>query len=153
LKEWEKITGPDDLLIDMHIPSGGGLSLAACEDSMRRAVQFFKNYFPDQKTRAIFCASWLFNTQFEEKLPDSNLTKFMRELYLFPIKSSGKDGFFFVFCRDYEDLPQAPRKTSLHRVMLDTLESGKNLRSGGMVFFNEDLNHFGEQYYRTKWDN
>ncbi len=148
LDKWECVIKEGDTILDMHIPSGGGMKPEACVDSMRRAVEFFAEYFPEQKTSAVMCRSWIFNTQFEEKLPESNLAKFMRELYLFPILSSGRDGFFFVFCREYDDLSKAPRDTSLQRAMLDVLESGDQLMAGGMFILNDDLQYFGSQHYR-----
>jgi hypothetical protein len=149
LEDWKCILREGDLVLDMHIPSGGGMTPEACIDSMHNAVIFFESHFPEQKSRAIMCRSWIFNTQFEAKLPDSNLAKFMRELYLFPIPSNGRDGMFFVFGRDFDDLNQAPRNTSLQRAMLDILEK-EPLRNGGMFILKQDLPHFGSQYYRNR---
>jgi hypothetical protein len=149
LDKWECVIKEEDVFLDMHIPSGGGMKPEACIDSMRKAVEFFDKHFPEQKTKAIMCRSWIFNTQFEDKMPESNLAKFMRELYLFPIQSSGKDGFFFVFCREYDDLSKAPRDTSLQRAMLDILEE-EPLRAGGMFILNDDLKYFGSQHYRKR---
>ncbi len=92
--------------------------------------------------------SWIFNTQFEDSMPDSNLAKFMRELYLYPAASNGRDGFFFVYAREYDDLSQAPRDTSLQRTLLDIMAE-EQLRTGAMFILIEDLKHFGHQYYRS----
>ena len=152
LNDWEQLAGEGEWCIDMHIPSGGGMSPDVCLDSMRKAISFFADYFPEQKAKVIICGSWIFNPQFEEYIPKSNLTKFLKELYLYPIHSSGEDGIFFVFCNDYKNLKNPPRDTSLQRMMLDVLENGKQLRSAGMVFFNEDIDKFGTQCYRNMWD-
>jgi len=85
------------------------------------------------------------HTELEARLPDSNLARLMRELYLFPVPSSGEDGLFFIFCRDYEDWKTAPRETRLQRAVLDIIAAGKPLRSGGMLLFRDHLAHFGEQ--------
>jgi hypothetical protein len=148
LDDWECVLKEGDLFLDMHIPSGGGMTPEACIDSMRKAVIFFDRHFPDQTSRAIMCRSWIFNTQFENRLPDSNLTKLMREVYLFPITSNGRDGMFFVFGKEFDDLSQAPRDTRLQRAMLDILEK-EPLRNGGMFIFKQDIPRFGSQYYRT----
>jgi GNAT domain-containint protein/N-acyltransferase family protein len=148
-EEWEHVLGEGDEIIDVHIPSGGGLTLEACEDSMKRVADFFDNFFPEVEAKAFYCHSWIFNTQLEEILEGSNLVKFMEELYLFPIESSGNDGFRFVFCREYDDLSKAPRDTRLHRGMLDILQNGGKLRAGGMFFLKNDLKHFGTKYYRS----
>jgi hypothetical protein len=135
----------------MHIPPGGNMTLELCRDSIREAFAFFARFFPSRPVRAVLSKSWIFNTQFEERLPDSNLAKFMRELYLFPIASTGTDGLFFVFCREHPDRSTAPRKTALQRAMLDILERGGALRSGGMFFLKRDLPRFGTQHYRSRF--
>ncbi len=152
LKEWETALRPNDWTIDMHIPPGGGMTPEACVESFKTAFDFFNTRFPEKKSSAIVCASWIFNTQFEAYLPDSNMVKFMRELYLFPVQSAGNDGMFFVFYKDFKNLSEAPRETRLQKAMLDILESGRKLRSGGMAFFIEDLENFGTQHYRKTWD-
>ncbi|MFA6293636.1 MAG: hypothetical protein WC637_17750 [Victivallales bacterium] len=152
LKEWEPALRPNDWVIDLHIPPGGGMTPEACLESFKAAFDFFNTRFPEKKSSAIVCSSWIFNTQFETYLPDSNMVKFMRELYLFPVQSSGNDGMFFVFCRDFKDLSEAPRETRLQKAMMDILESGRKLRSSGMAFFIEDLKYFGTGHYRKSWD-
>lgn len=123
----------------------------ACLDSFRRAFAFFKQQHPGTFKPVIICHSWIFNTQFEQMLPESNLASLMRECLLFPHNSSGRDGMFFLFGRDYDDLSQAPRNTSVQRAMLSILEQGNRLRSGGMLFFEEDLQAFGSAPYRTSF--
>ena len=148
LKTWEQILGPGDTVLDMHIPAGGGMTPQSCNQSLTQAFAFFDRVFPEREAKAVYCASWIFNTQLEERLPESNLAKFMRELYLFPIPSSGSDGLFFIYYRDYDDWSLAPQKTSLQRVLIDIYTSGIGLRSGGMLFVKEHLRYFGRQYYR-----
>ncbi len=150
LTDWERVLGEDDWIIDMHIPPGGKMSIDKCRESFELALDFFADKFPDKPSPAIYCSSWIFNTQFERLLPQSNMAKFMRELYLFPAPSSGRDGIFFVFCREEDDLSQAPRDTSLQRAMLSILESGEKLRSSGMIFLRDDINKFGTACYRNQ---
>jgi hypothetical protein len=152
LKEWVPALRPNDWTIDLHIPPGGGMTPEACLESFKAAFDFFNTHFPEKKSSAIVCSSWIFNTQFEAYLPDSNMVKFMRELYLFPVKSAGNDGMFFVFYKDFKNFAEAPRETRLQKAMLDILESGRKLRSSGMAFFIEDLENFGTQHYRKTWD-
>ena len=150
--EWEGVLRKGDLSLQMHIPAGGGMTLERCGDSMRRAVPFFRRLFPDQPFRAITCASWIFNTQFEEiSLSSDNLVRYQRELYLYPIPSSGKDGLWFIFLQDPVDPATAPRDTSLRRAVADFLAAGNTWRGGGMFFLAEHLPHFGTQFYRSRW--
>lgn len=150
-QEWEVILRKGDVLLDMHIPPGGKMTPEAAFESFSEAFRFFADRYPGRFVPAIICRSWIFNTQFEELLPDSNLAKLMRKCYLFPCASSGKDGFFFLFGRDYTDLKEAPHDTSVRRAMLSVLERGDRLRLGGMLFFQDDLNHYHENIYRTQF--
>jgi hypothetical protein len=147
--QWECVLKNGDCVIDAHIPPGGGLNIEACKDSFQQAVQFFAEYFPDQTILAINCQSWIFNPDFDTELPDSNLAKLQRQLYLYPIAHSGREGLFFVFMQDETfDPATAPRQTALQRYMIQTITSGKPLRASGMLLFIEDLPNFGQAYYR-----
>ena len=148
--EWASELQPGDHVLDMHIPPGGGMTPAACRDSFTRAFEFYATTFPGRHAKAIFSASWIFNTQFEQRLPDSNLAALMREIYLFPVRSGDQDGMSFVFCRDYDDWSRAPRRTRLQRAMIDIHTSGEGLRSGGMLFFREHISRFGCCHYRNQ---
>jgi hypothetical protein len=150
LREWECVLSPGDAELDMHIPEGGRMTLEACGESMRRAAEFFARFFPNQVCRAIVCASWIFNTQFERmELSSDNLVRFQRELYLFPLPSNGKDGLWFIFLSNDVDPRTAPRDTSLRRAVADFLATGERWRLGGMFFLVDDLPRFGTQVYRS----
>ena len=150
--EWLPELVDGEQVLDMHIPAGGNMTLDLCRDSIQKGFNFFARFFPSKPVKAVLSKSWIFNTQFEERLPDSNLARFMRELYLFPVESTGNDGVFFVFCREHPDRATAPRNTSLQKTMLDILERGGKLRSGGMVFLKNDLPWFGTQFYRSRFN-
>ncbi|MDD3117998.1 MAG: acyltransferase domain-containing protein [Victivallales bacterium] len=152
--DWDIMLRPGDDIIDTHIPPGGGLSPAVCRDSLQQAAQFFPRLRPECHFRAFFCLSWIFNTQLEERLPETNLARFMREPYLFPVPGSRFAGMFFVFSRPgitAATLPELPRTTRLQRVMLDILAAGDDLRYGAMFYLLPDLPHFGTQYYRRHY--
>lgn len=147
--EWECVLKKGDDTLDMHIPAGGGMTLERCGDSMRRATAFFRQFFPDRPFRTISCCSWIFNTQFEEiPLPSDNLVRYQRELYLFPIRSSGQDGLWFIFQTPTFDPASLPRESSLQRAVADYLAAGHTWRGGGMFYLVDDLERFGTQPYR-----
>ena len=103
LAEWEPALQPGDSVLDMDIPAGGGMTPEACRHSLSAARDFFAERFPETKPKAVVCGSWLFNTQLEEVLgPEANLVKFQRELYLYPVPSSGQDGLWFIFLQAAE---------------------------------------------------
>jgi len=91
----------------------------------------------------------MFSPILEGLLPaDSNLVRFMRELYLCPSNSRSRSGPWFVFLQEPFDPATAPRDTSLRRAILDHLRAGKLWRDGEMIFLLDDLDHFGSQWYR-----
>ena len=149
---WECVLKGGDPTLDMHIPAGGGMTLERCGDSMRRAAAFFQRFFPGTACRAIACSSWIFNTQLEQiRLSSDNLVRYQRELYLYPTRSSGRDGLYFIFLQENVDPATAPRDTSLRRGVADFLLAGTTWRGGRMFFLTEHLEHFGTQYYRSHW--
>jgi len=160
LNIWEIILAVGDYILEVHIPAGSHMDFDACGDSFCQAVDFFPRYFPDRPFNGFCCTSWLLNTQFQDMvlgskfvncLPtNSNIVRFQREFYLFPIFSGGRSGFERIFGKDYKDLSKAPRKTTLQRAVLNHLQAGGYLRSGGGLLFAEDLN-WGNQVYRKNF--
>jgi hypothetical protein len=151
-QDWELRLQPGDQVLAMHIPEGKDMTVEDCGESMRQATEFFPRYFPERPFEALVCSSWIFNTQLEEILgPKSNLVGYMRELYLYPIRSNGKAGFYFVWYTEDVDPKTAPRDTRLRRAYLDYLERGVPVRNGSMFFLPEHLDKMGTQYYRSQW--
>ena len=148
LKEWTQVLGSNDIMLELHIPEGGRMTLEVCGQSFKDGLKFFDKYFPEKKISAFGCASWIFYPLYEKIMPESNLAAFMRELYLIPWTSCGTDGFYFLFGRDYDKQETYPRDTSVRRAMLDELESGGSLRTGGMFFLAEHIDLFGQKPYR-----
>jgi hypothetical protein len=154
LHAWQEVVRRDDDYLAIHIPEGGGMRLDECRESIEEAMRFFPRYFPERQVKGLMCGSWILNPEIEQFYsPDSNIVRLQRETYLFPRSSSGRDGIRFIFdCEDQADLKAAPRDTSLRRAILDHLERGGILRTGGMFLLKDDLPRFGQQPYRTqKW--
>jgi hypothetical protein len=148
---WECVLRHGDTTLEMHIPEGGGMTLDRCANSFRRATAFFERQFPDQPFNSISSTSWIFNNQLQEiRLSSENLARFQRELYLYPVRSSGQDGLWFIFLREPLDLAKAPRQTSLQQAVADFILAGNTWRNGGMFFLTEHLPCFGTQYYRSQ---
>lgn len=66
-----------DNLVYIHIPQGEKLIYEDCIKSVKSAIYFFDEYFPDYNFRYFFCESWLIyqgNIRFMN--PDSNIIKF-----------------------------------------------------------------------------
>ena len=153
LDEWECVLDGGVMTLQMHIPSGGGMTPEACRESFTRAKAFFARHFPDEPAVAITSDSWIFSPLLQECLPETaNLVRFQRELYLLPSPADGKNGLWFVFLQDGPpDFGAWPRDTSLQRAILDYLEDGPLWAAGRMVFLLDDVPRFGQQVYRTGW--
>lgn len=146
--EWERVLSPGDPVLDLHIPAGGGMTPERAKDSFTRSFGFFERYVTSASLQSIVCRSWIFNTQLEKRMPGSNLADLMRQVYLLPSRGSGRDGLFFVFCRNYDRLEDYPRETRMQRALLDVLEAGDKLRSTGMMILRRDVERMGSDPYR-----
>ena len=139
-----------DLVPGVHIPGGGGMKRNLIEESLRQAKDFFEKYF-NRKVAGFSCYSWIYNPDFEEELPNSNLADFMREVYLFPIKSVGVEGLAFVFGKTETDWSHFPADNSLRLAFHRLRENGKRLKAGGMFIDNRTIDSFGMQKYRRDY--
>ncbi|MCK5806323.1 MAG: DUF5596 domain-containing protein [Lentisphaeria bacterium] len=152
LSEWDLALSPGDMILEVHIPSGGSMTLDRCQDSMRQALEFFPRHFPDTHFVGFATHSWILNPQLEQIYrADSNMVKWQRELYLFPVPSSNQAGVFFVFGKHEIDVNTAPRNTSLRRAFVDHLANGGRLIESGMFMLLEDFASEEDQVYRKQW--
>ena len=149
LDGWRRLLGRDDPYLDMHIPSGGGMSLEVALASFREGIEFFQRHFPADAPAAIVCKSWVFGPQAEEVLPpDSNLVRLAREVYLYPNPWIDR-ALWFVFLQPTFDPATAPRDTSLQRALHAFLSKGGLWRSGNMFVLAADVERLGNQLYRA----
>jgi hypothetical protein len=149
LSQWQKVLAPGDLILDTHIPAGKNFNIEACIKSFDYAVEFFKKYFSDQAVKGWACHSWFLDNQYANLLPkNSNIIKFQRELYLYPINESGEDSYWRIFGEKAmtNDLKNLLKESSLQRVIAEFIEKGGRLRSGGGFFLIDDV-PFGKQPY------
>ncbi len=152
--EWEQVLAPGDPVLHLHIPGGEPMTHADCGESFRRAMEFFPRHYPDYHYRAFVCGSWILNSWLAEVLPpESNLVRFQREVYLFPIELWVPAMYDRVFGAEElpQDLSQLPRKTGLQRIIVDALESGRGVGAGagGLFLFPEDFD-WGAEVYRKQ---
>ena len=124
------------------------MKLELAGESLREAVSFFRTCFHREIT-GFCCESWILNPDWMTELPDSNLTRLMREVYLFPIQETERAGLFFVYGRDDGDLSSYPADNSLRRAFRHLVDTGHPLREGGMFLLTADLPRFGTGTYRS----
>jgi hypothetical protein len=114
--------------LSTHIPATGPLTPAAVDASFGWARTFFAEHFPDRPTTDFFCSSWLLDPHLGQTLPESaNLARFQRRWSLYGEPMPGDDdALFFTFHRRGQvDLAELPRETTLQRVIVDRLQSGR----------------------------
>ena len=150
MSEYTPVWNCWDLVPGIHIPGGGGMTLESVQASLLEARDFFPRYF-HRKVSAFTCVSWIFNNDFELELPDSNLAKFMREVYLFPFASYGVEGLQFVFGKADRDWSHYPSDNSLRKAFHRIRESGRRLKAGAMFIEARGLENFGQQIYRQDY--
>ena len=145
-QEWTSILSPGDPILEIHIPEDGPMDFDACGACLEEIARDFSRYFPDKTFKAFVCGSWLLDPQFQDGMgAGSNICRFQRECYLYPIgPGGGRSGFFRMFTSD--DIASLPRDTTMRRTYLDLLDKGGLWRGGGMMLFPEDLN-WGDQVY------
>ena len=150
LSEWELVFKNGDPCLGIHIAASGPMEHAACGDSVRRAVPFYRELFPDRPFKALTCGSWLLDPQLEKHLPAaSNIVRFLSEFYLHPKPKANSDQTYErVFDDPHADLATAPQKTSLQRMVVEHVKAGGRWRGGGGLILPEDVGRWGEKCYR-----
>ncbi len=144
--EWQPVLKKGSPILDIHIPEGERLSLDLCIQSLHLAEEFYKTHFPEKDYYAFTCRTWLFDAQFQKILPpDSNIVKFQRLFYLYPILGSDSQTFSRVFGEKPEDLSKAPKDNTLRKAILEFLEGGNHLHDAGGFILPGDV---GEDYYQ-----
>ena len=97
--EYDLILGHGMPVLDMHIPSGGGMTSEESERSFRLAKQFFTEHSgSDNMPAAIVCSSWIFNPNLPEILPpESNLVRLLKRVHPIP-RASTKNHLCSILC-------------------------------------------------------
>ena len=148
-QEWRQALAPGDPILNIHIPGGEPMDFERCGESLRAVPEFFSRYYPERPFVGICCGSWILNSAIQELLPDtSNLVRFQREVYLFPLGLDEGSLPNAIFRGVPEDLSEAPRDTSFQRAYLDRELGGEPMVAGGggCLFFPEDMD-WGAQVY------
>ncbi len=161
LDEWKQELAPGDPVLAIHIPGGESMDYDQCGAAFEQALEFFPRHFPNYDFSAFTCASWILDTAIQELAPSqSNMVRFQREVYLFPVglrEDSLYSGLFGGIMRyggarpePPEDLSKAPRDTSLQRAYLDAMEGqGVVSAAGGCFLLPEDVD-WGSQVYLSQ---
>lgn len=149
--EWRGVLAPGDPVLNIHIPGGEPMYYDRCGEAFERALEFFPAHFPEREWVAFVCGSWILNSAIQDLLgEDSNLVRFQREVYLFPIGLSDESLPGAIFDEVPEDLSQAPRETSLQRAYIDAMQAGGLVTGSGACFLLPEDVAWGQQVYLSQ---
>ncbi|MDP7279213.1 MAG: hypothetical protein QGG39_04940 [Candidatus Poribacteria bacterium] len=75
------------------------------------------------------------------------MVRFQCEFHLFPTSSTGRSDFDRIFpLHNSADLASLPHDTRLRRVVVNYLQTGGDLRSGGSLLLAKDLDRENQVY-------
>ena len=149
-EEWMPVLSPSDPVLGVHIPTGSPLDFDECGESLQRALEFFPKYFPDRPFVGFCCTSWFLDSQLERLLPaNSNVVRFQKEMYLYPVPGPGTETLRIVFGSKEPDLATLPNETTMQRALARHLHKGGHFRDAGGFILTEDLD-WSKQVYRSR---
>jgi hypothetical protein len=120
-----------DPAIALHIPAGGRLAPADCDESLRRVGTAFANVYPGEAPRIATCTSWLLDPQLGEYLAaDSNILAFQQRFELAPGERDSDDEMLrFVFGEGRtKEIKALPQRTVLERAAVEHIQKGRHWR-------------------------
>ena len=127
-------------IISLHIPSDALMTADRLNDSVARAKEFLKEYFPDWANLPMRCHSWLLSPALKPLLDEhSNILRFQRafDIDTEEYESNGELQWVFKLIGEQQknvDLSALPEDTSLQRRMKAyLLEGGKIGTAAGFL--------------------
>ena len=121
----ETLTERDMPALFVHVPEDG--KLMGIEESMLKAEEFFKLYFPETTFQTFFCQSWLLDENLQKFLgEDSNIKKFKQMFNLLPGKGNS-DAVNRVFGDADVDLKSFVPVTSLQKDLKKYFSDGNKV--------------------------
>jgi hypothetical protein len=151
---WSPLLRRGDTVLDVHIPAGGRMDWASCQDSFRRAHAFFPAHHAGRPARAAVCSTWFLDPRLAELLPaEANPLQLARAVHLFPVHPD-PEALWFVFQRPTPpgvDVATLPQDTGLRRALAGFLARGLSWNCGGMFALWDDLPQLRDGLYREVW--
>lgn len=127
---WRMVYRSGDGIMKVHVPFRGRLDRELCAQSYQKARELFKCCFPEYTSAGFTINTWLLAPELNSVLrEDSNILAFGRDYHKFPMASSGKDIFEYVFKQSVPelirlDVESLPETTSLQRNVKDMCRKG-----------------------------
>ncbi len=94
---WHDFLRGGDHTIDIHIPAKVEYTPEKFKEAFKMALDFYNNYYPDHKTKAFACYSWILSAQLDKVLPqNSNILKVNSRLHLLPQIGTFDENIMFI---------------------------------------------------------
>lgn len=129
-KDWKLILQSGDTVLKVHIPGMGKLLKADCDAAYERAVEIYRNCYPEYDFKGFVCNTWLLCPAMGRFLKkDSNIMQFQQKYHVFPAKNNAPDVFHYVFAlevasADQVDPAALPENNSMQRGVKQLLQEG-----------------------------
>lgn len=150
-EEYEIALDKNDWLIAFHIPAGEGYTPERMRNSMKLAVEFYKNYYPELPMKGFWSESWLYDKRLSLLIgKGKNITNVQEELFCY---SGGWDGemlYIHLFPNMEARLEECVCTTTLQKNAKKMLLEGGRFCSTGMIFLTKELED--GTHYITKED-
>lgn len=120
--------------LDIHIPSKIQYTPETIREAYKMAVDFYKDFYPEHKPKAIAGYSWIFSPQLEKVLPEnSNILAVNRSMHLLP-----NTGSFGADCRFIRE------GSSLQKRMAEECAKGTKFHYAVMYTAIDEIEEFGK---------
>ena len=150
-EEYEIALDKNDWLIAFHIPAGEGYTPERMRNSMKLAVEFYKNYYPELPMKGFWSESWLYDKRLSLLIgKGKNITNVQEELFCY---SGGWDGemlYIHLFPNMEARLEECVCTTTLQKNAKKMLLEGGRFCSTVMIFLTKELED--GTHYITKED-
>ena len=96
-KVWKDFLRGGSHTMDIHIPPKVEYTPEKFKEAFQMALDFYKDYYPDHKTKAFACFSWILSPQLPKVLPEgSNILKVNDKLHLLPVIGTFDGDIMFI---------------------------------------------------------
>ncbi|WP_099204079.1 acyltransferase domain-containing protein [Scatolibacter rhodanostii] len=152
--EWQLALSEGDLLLALHIPSGPGYTPDKLKSSMRLALDFYEQYYPELPIKGFWSESWLYDSHLSLVLDNdkSNIVRVQRQFYNYPIQE-GDNMLRYELFGDWKADPQKVElKTSLQKSAATYMASGARFNTTSMIVLKDEADKMGQEPYITEED-
>lgn len=106
-------------VLNVHIQAGADLNSERVAESLEMAKDFFAQFFPDTRFRAMVCYSWLLHPGLKALLPpNSRILRFAENFEVIIEAADQRQAFERIFGKRFKRKMDFPQKTILQRAAL-----------------------------------